>query len=112
VPIQPKNLQQAFGNFSDLFAEADKRNMTIHKRAVPLLLGAVARVAAFPGRGMPAGKLHQQALSSWSELLDQKQRQVTVQADIIERLKRWFPDPVQGERIPLGVEDWMGKLDI
>jgi len=112
MPIQPKNLQQAFGDFSDLLAEAEKRNMSFHNKAVPLLQRVVVRVAASPVRAMPAGRLHPQALSSWSELLDQKQGQVIVEADIIEWLRRWFPDPVQGERIPLGVEDWMREFDI
>jgi hypothetical protein len=112
MPIQSRHLQQAFGDFSDLFAEAEKTNATIHEKAVPLLLGAVAYCAVPPVGGQSRGDVRNRALSAWVNMLEEKQGQVILQADIWEWIRKWLPDPVQGERAPITVADFMGKLGI
>jgi hypothetical protein len=112
MPIQSRHLQQAFGDFSDLFAEAEKTNATIHEKAVPLLLGAVAYCAVSPAGGQPRGEVRNRALSTWVSMLEEKQGHVIMQADIWEWIRKWLPDPVQGERAPITVADFMGKLGI
>jgi hypothetical protein len=110
MPVKSKQFQQTFGDFSDLFGEAAKKNVTIHENAVPTLLGAVAycAIASFPS--YPAGMSRENAISTWRDVLEQKQGQVLVQADIREWIRKWFPDPVQGEQVHIDIQDWMEKL--
>jgi hypothetical protein len=107
MPIHSSNFQQVFGDFSDLFAEAEKKNATIHEDAVPLLMGAVAYYAAPPKR---ASEVRERAQLAWSDLVQQKQDQMLAQADIREWIRKWFPDPVQSERIPDEIANFMRNL--
>jgi hypothetical protein len=45
-------------------------------------------------------------------MLQEKQGQVLLQEDIRKWIEIWFPDPVQGEQIPIQIADWMGKPEI
>jgi hypothetical protein len=110
MPVQSKQFQQAFSDFSDLFAEAENKNVTIHEDAVPALLGAVAYSAIASTRLCTAGPSRENAIQAWRDVLAEKQGQVIMQADIWKWIREWFPDPVQGERIRIYVQDWMEKL--
>jgi predicted lipoprotein len=111
MPIRSSDFQQVFGDFSDLFAQAEKKNATIHEKAVPLLMGAVAYCAARPRHDLPdASEVRQRAQNAWSELVQHKQGQMLAQADIWEWIRKWFPDPVQGERIPNEIANFMERL--
>ena len=111
MPIRSSDFQQVFGDFSDLFAEAEKKNATIHEGAIPLLMGAVAYSAARPQRGMTgAPEVKRRAQLAWSDLVQHKQGQIVVQADIWEWIRKWFPDPIQGERMPDEIANFMEKL--
>lgn len=112
MPIQSRHLQQAFGDFSDLLAEAGKKDASIHEKAVPLLLGAVAYYAVRPEGAQPGRKIRDRALNTWVRMLEEKQGQVILQADIWKWIKRWLPDPVQGEHVPIDIADWMRKLGL
>jgi hypothetical protein len=112
MPIQSRNLQQAFGDFSTLFAEAEEKNATVHERAMPLLLGAVTYCSVSPQAGQLPGEVRSRALNSWLEMVDEKQGQVLMQADIWKWIRKWFPDPIQGERVPVVIAEWVAKLDI
>jgi len=112
MPIRSSDFHDAFGDFSDLFAKAEKKNATIHEKAVPLLLGAVAYCATSPRVAPARMQIRDKAVKSWDDMLQLKQGQILVQADIRDWIHKWFPDPVQAERIPIELTDWMGKLDI
>lgn len=112
MAIRSGDFQQAFGDFSDLFAQAEKKNTTIDEKAVPLLMGVTAYCAAAPVGTWPGGNARERAMNTWAVMLQEKQGQVLLQEDIWKWIKRWFPDPVQGERIPIQIADWMGKLEI
>ncbi len=100
MAIHSRHFHEAFSDFSDLFAEATRENIHIDEDAVPLLLGAVACFASPEGEGGHLNEqVRKQAKSSWDEVLQRKQGEIIVQADIWEWIKRWFPDPVEAERI-------------
>ena len=113
MPIHSSDFQQVFGDFSDLFAEAEKKNATIHEDAVPLLMGAVAYCAARPNLD-PAGasEVRERAQLAWSDLVQHKQDQMLAVDDIREWIRKWFPlpDPVQVERIPDEIANFMRDL--
>jgi hypothetical protein len=112
MPIRSGQFQRAFVDFSDLFAEAEKKNTSIHEQAVPVILGAVAYCAASPDALPIQATVRNRALSTWGNMLEEKQGQMLLQADIWEWIKEWFPDPVQGERVSKDIKNWMGKKDI
>lgn len=112
MPIRSSDFQEAFGDFSDLLAQAEQRQLTIDEKAVPLLLGTVAYCAASPRFGVQRGQIREQALKSWGNMLQQRQGQVLVQEDIWRWIKEWFPDPIEMERNPMKLTDWMGDLKI
>ncbi len=110
MPVQSVQIQQAFGDFSDLFGEAAKKNVTIHENAVPALLGAVAYSAIASTRVRPFAPVPGNVVDTWRGVLEQKQGQVIVQDDIWKWIREWFPDPVQGDRVRIDIQDWIEKL--
>ena len=108
MPIPPRDFQTAFGDFSDLFAEADKKSASIHESAVPLLLKAVTYCAVAPGGVQPGGEVRARARSTWTNMLEEKEGQVILQADIRHWIRKWWlPDPIHVDRIPREIADWM-----
>ncbi len=108
--LQSSHLQQAFSDFSDLFAEAEKHNVNIDAQAVPQILGAVAYYAVSPTHLKPDLKARESAMRAWQDVLENKRGQMIMQADIGDWIRRWFPDPPQAEQIALHIKDWTEKL--
>ena len=114
MAIQSKYFQQAFGDFSELFANAESKNVTIHEKAVPLVLSAVAYCAGAvsPDSAESRGEVRDRAVRTWDTMLTEKKGEVIVQADIWKWIRDWFPDPIQGERVPIEIKDWMKDFGV
>ena len=110
MPVQSKELQETFGDFSDLFGEAAKRNVTIHESAVPALSGAVAYSAIASRRSGPLVLDPKYVVGTWRDVLNQKEGEVIMEEDIWKWIRKWFPDPVQGELVRADIQDWVNRL--
>lgn len=82
MPFQPKELKIVRRDFSHLVTEAEKKDVRIAETAKPLLFGAVGYYAAAPTSIQVRYTLRDSAHNTWDELLQAKQGDILIQADI------------------------------
>jgi hypothetical protein len=112
MPFQPKDMKIVRRDFSHLCTVAEKRNVRIDETARPLLFGAAGYYTAAPTIGRSRSIVRQSAHGAWDDLLQAKQGEILLEADIWTWIRRWFPDPIQGEQVPIVIADWMDKMNL
>jgi len=111
MPFQPKDLKIVRRDFSHLVTKAEKMDVRIDEAAKPLLFGATGYYAASPTSGRSRSIVRESAHGAWDDLLQAKQGEILMEADIWTWIRRWFPDPIQGEQVPNIMADWMHKMN-
>lgn len=112
MEFEPKHLHIAYGDFSQLVGKANSKGVSIAETAKPLLFGAVGYCTAGAAKDELQIKVRDSAQQAWTDLLDGKQGQIILQEDIWEWIRRWFPDPIQGEQVPIVIDRWMQKWNL
>lgn len=99
MPTDPKQFEQVFRGFSDLFAEVNRHDITIQEDAIPALLGAVSYCVLFPPEARSAAPTSEFALNAWRDALQDKRGQILTQDNILGLINEICPDPVQAVRV-------------
>jgi hypothetical protein len=109
MPVDPREFQNTFRGFSDLFAEIARQNISVGDDVLPAVLAAVSYCVLFPPQASSAAPTSHVALKEWQDVLQEKRGQVITQDDVYEWIKKLCPDPVQATRIRTFIENRIRK---